>query len=369
MDLGLFMMPLHPPHRSFGDVLREDADKIILADQLGFAEAWVGEHYTASTEPITSPLIFMANLISRTKTIKFATGVINMPNHHPAIVAGEVAMFDHMSGGRLIFGIGTGALASDFELFGSGDGKEREAKMLESIDIIQKIWASDPPYDIPGKFWTVRVRDNIVPALGVGTMSRPLQKPHPPIALSVMSPFSSTMTTAAKLGWIPISANFIPEYSIASHWQKYREGCEIAKRPPIGQDWRVARNIVVARSDAEARAIAFDPNGSLNYYFSYLWQALSIGKYTIAIRPDPKMSDADVTVDMLIDNIVIHGSPKTVAEKLIAFRERVGPFGKLVLACPDWEGANKAAQSESMRLLATEVMPIVRAATASRAAA
>ena len=89
MDLGLFMMPLHPPHRAFGDVLREDGDKIVLADQLGFAEAWVGEHYTASTEPITSPLIFMANLISRTKNIKFCTGVINMPNHHPAIVAGD----------------------------------------------------------------------------------------------------------------------------------------------------------------------------------------------------------------------------------------------------------------------------------------
>ncbi len=369
MDLGLFMMPLHPPHRSFTDVLREDGDKIVLADQLGYAEAWVGEHYTASTEPITSPLIFMASLIARTKNIKFATGVINMPNHHPAIVAGEVAMFDHLSGGRLIFGIGTGALASDFELFGSGDGKEREAKMLESIDMIQKIWASDPPYDLPGKYWTVRVRDNIVPELGVGTMAKPLQQPHPPIGLSVMSPFSSSMTTAAKRGWIPISANFIPEYSIASHWKKYAEGCEAVGRPATGADWRVARNIVVARTDEEARAIAMNPNGSLNYYFSYLWRALSIGNYTIAARPDPKMNDADVTTDMLIDKIVIHGSPKTVAEKLIAFRERVGPFGKLVLACPDWEGANDAVQRESMRLLATEVMPIVRAAAGAKAAA
>ncbi len=369
MDLGLFMMPLHPPHRAFGDVLREDGDKIVLADQLGFAEAWVGEHYTASTEPITSPLIFMANLISRTKNIKFCTGVINMPNHHPAIVAGEVAMFDHMCGGRMIFGIGTGALASDFELFNSGDGKVREAKMLESIGMIQKIWASDPPYDMVGDYWSVQVKENIVPALGVGMMAKPLQQPHPPIALSVMSPFSSTMTTAAKRGWIPISANFIPEYSIASHWQKYREGCEAAGRKATGNDWRVARNIVVARTDAEARDIALNPKGCLNYYFSYLWQALSIGNYTIAIRPDPKMSDADVNVDMLIDNIVIHGSPKTVAEKLIAFRERVGPFGNLVLACPDWEGENDAQQRESMRLLATDVMPVVRSAIGTKAAA
>ena len=358
MDLGLFMMPLHPPHRKFGDILREDAEKIILADQLGMSEAWVGEHYTASTEPITSPLIFMASLIPQTKQIRFATGVVNMPNHHPAIVAGEVAMFDHMSNGRLIFGIGSGALASDFELFGTSDGKEREARTFESVDIIQKIWTQDPPYDIQGKYWTVRVRDNLVPELGVGMMAKPLQQPHPPIAMSIMSPFSGTMTQAARRGWIPISANFIPAYSVASHWKKYCEGCEAANRAPHGQDWRVARNIVVARTDAEARDIVFDPKGSLNYYFSYLWQALTIGNYTVAMRPDPKMADADVTTDLVLGEIVIYGSPKTVADKLIAFRERVGPFGSLVLACPDWEGHNYAVQSESMRLLATEVMPI-----------
>ena len=368
MDLGLFMMPLHPPHRPFGDTLREDGEKIILADQLGFTEAWVGEHFTASTEPITAPLMFMANLIARTKTIRFATGVINLPNHHPAIVAGEVALFDHLSNGRLIFGIGSGALASDFELFGISDGRERKERMLESIDMITQIWSQGPPYDIQGKYWTIRVRDNIVPELGVGTMARPLQQPHPPIGLSVMSPYSGTMTIAAKRGWIPISANFIPEYSIASHWKKYCEGCEAARRPATGDDWRVARNIVVARTDEEARAQVFDPDGSLNYYFAYLWRALTIGNYTIAIRPDPKMADADVTIDGLLENIVIYGSPKTVADKLIAFRERVGPFGTLVLAAPDWGGHNHATQSESIRLLANEVMPIVSRAGAMRKA-
>jgi alkanesulfonate monooxygenase SsuD/methylene tetrahydromethanopterin reductase-like flavin-dependent oxidoreductase (luciferase family) len=214
----------------------------------------------------------------------------------------------------------------------------------------------------------VRLRDNIVPELGVGQMTKPFQQPHPPIAMSIMSPFSGTMTQAAKRGWIPISANFIPEYSVASHWKKYCEGCEIAKRPATGEEWRVARNIVVARTDEEARRIVMDPKGSLHYYFSYLWKALTIGNYTIAMRPDPKMADADVTTDLVLNDIVIYGSPKTVADKLIAFREKVGPFGSLVLACPDWEGHNYNVQSESMRLLAEEVMPIVRSAATLRKA-
>lgn len=75
MKLGLFLMPLHPVERSMTELFKEDADKIIYADQLGFDQAWVGEHITSLTENIPSPLMFMAALINQTKKIKFATGV------------------------------------------------------------------------------------------------------------------------------------------------------------------------------------------------------------------------------------------------------------------------------------------------------
>jgi alkanesulfonate monooxygenase SsuD/methylene tetrahydromethanopterin reductase-like flavin-dependent oxidoreductase (luciferase family) len=199
-------------------------------------------------------------------------------------------------------------------------------------------------------------------------MLKPYQQPHPPIAISVMSPFSGTAKVAGLNGWAPVSANFIPSYSVASHWQKYQEGCEAAGRQPDPSQWRVSRNIVVARTDDEARDMVFDPKGSLNYYFDYLWQALTIGNYTIAIRPDPKMADADVTVPMLIEDMVIYGSPRTVADKIMAFREKVGPFGKLVLAMTDW-GADRAREEASMRLLGTEVAPLLQAAAPTRSAA
>src|SRR5277367_2765117 len=135
MELGIFMMPLHPPHRSPTDTYEEDLDKVVLADKLGFAEAWVGQHFTAATEPIASPLMFMSASIRETKTIKFCTGVINLPCHHPATVAAEIAQFDHMSRGRLIFGIGPGALATDFQLYKNEEGWARLRKAMESIDI------------------------------------------------------------------------------------------------------------------------------------------------------------------------------------------------------------------------------------------
>ena len=83
MRIGLFMMPLHRPERDYAGMLAEDAEAILEADRIGFEEAWVVEHYTAKTEPITSPLIFMATLIERTRQIKFGTGVISLPHHHP----------------------------------------------------------------------------------------------------------------------------------------------------------------------------------------------------------------------------------------------------------------------------------------------
>src|SRR6476646_6351216 len=117
MRLGMFMMPVHPPGRSLSDTLAEDTAKSILADRLGYDELWMGEHFSATTEPFPSPLMFLAGLVPQTKNLTFGTAVINLPNHHPAIVAGEAAQFDHMSGGRFMFGIGSGGLASDFELY------------------------------------------------------------------------------------------------------------------------------------------------------------------------------------------------------------------------------------------------------------
>ena len=133
MRLGIFMMPVHPPERSFTETLAEDEEKALYADQLGFDEMWLGEHFSATTEPIPSPLMFMASLVPRTSNLNFGTGVICLPNHDPVIVAAEVAQFDHMSRGRFMLGIGPGGLLSDFELFGNADRGVRARKTMEFV--------------------------------------------------------------------------------------------------------------------------------------------------------------------------------------------------------------------------------------------
>src|SRR5437763_6522770 len=121
MNLGFFTRPIHPLGKDWKVSLREDREAFRLADELGYTEAYVGEHVTDRADNITSSIAFLAWIAAATKQIRLGTGTINMPNSHPAIVAASVAMLDHMLDGRLIFGISPGGLLFDAELFGNLD--------------------------------------------------------------------------------------------------------------------------------------------------------------------------------------------------------------------------------------------------------
>ena len=357
MRLGLFMMPVHPPHRPMHETLEEDIAKSLLADQLGFDEMFLGEHYSASTEPYPSPLMMMASLIPRTRNLKFGTGVLSLPNRHPAIIAAEAAQFDHLSRGRFILGIGTGSLVSDFELLGNGDAALRNRMLLESIDMIEKIWSQDPPYDLQGEFWTAQISKSVNTKLGLGVMPKPYQRPRPPICVTAASPGSQTVRVAGKRGWGPISSSFLTDVGLATHWEMLRQGASEAGRAASGENWRVVRCIHVASSDAEARDRVMSAQSSYQYYFGYMSEILRGLGRLIALKPRPDMADDEVTVEKIIDSRVIFGSPQTVLEKLVALRERAGPFGSLLMTGVDWGGPNEAWERESMRRLAEEVMP------------
>jgi alkanesulfonate monooxygenase SsuD/methylene tetrahydromethanopterin reductase-like flavin-dependent oxidoreductase (luciferase family) len=360
MRLGIFMMPVHPPARSFTDTLAEDEEKALYADQLGFDEMWLGEHFSATTEPIPSPLMFMASLVPRTKNLKFGTGVICLPNHDPVIVAAEVAQFDHMSRGRFMFGLGPGGLLSDFELFGNADRGVRARKAMEAVAIIEKIWAQDPPYDIPGEFRSVQLKDAIIPHLGIGSMPKPFQKPGPPITMSVSSRNSATARVAGQRGWGILSGNNMPANAVATHWATYSKACAEAGKPARGDNWRVARNVMVADSEAEAGDRVFSPAGSNHYFYTYMREVLSRVGILSVMKPDPDMPDAAATVDVITQACALYGSPKTFLDKLIALRDEVGPFGTLLMTGLDWSGPNREWERNSMRLLAQEVFPKFR---------
>jgi len=368
MRLGFFMMPVHPPARSFTETLAEDTEKSLLADKLGFTELWLGEHFSATSEPIPSPMMFMAGLVPRTKNLQFGTGVICLPHHDPVVVAAETAQFDHMSRGRFMLGVGPGGLVSDFELFRQTDVAVRNRMVVESVRIMQQIWSQDPPYNIDGEFWNVRLQDAVVPQLGIGYMPKPYQHGGPPISLSLASPHSSSARTAALNDWGILSANIIPTYSVASHWAIYSKARAEAGKRVSGEQWRVARNVMVAPTETEAYDRVFGEEAANRYLFEYVRTVLDRVGILVVMKPRPDMSDEEATVEAIIEGCALYGSPKTMLDKLVAFREEVGPFGTLLMTGVDWTGPNEAWERQSMALLAQEVLPKFRQHVLAQAA-
>lgn len=359
MNLGFFTMPIHPLDKDWRTCLREDREAFVLADELGFTEGYVGEHVTDAAENITSCALFIATLADATKRIKLGTGTINLPNSHPAQVAANMAMLDHLLDGRFIFGISPGGLLSDAEIFGNLDA-DRNAMFVEAINHVIALWTTQPPYNLKGKYWSLTTERQFIPEIGQGIVPKPLQRPHPPIVVTAVAPFSKGVTEAAARGWDPISANFLMPVWVKSHWPKYAEGCEKGGRKADPGNWRVAKSVFVADDEATARDYALGTNSPYRSYYQSLATKLIKNGRAELFKTSRDMPDSAVTIEYIMDKLVICGSPEKVANDILAFRDEVGDFGTLLYAGHDWRDRDLARRS--MVLAAEKVLPVVNAA-------
>jgi alkanesulfonate monooxygenase SsuD/methylene tetrahydromethanopterin reductase-like flavin-dependent oxidoreductase (luciferase family) len=366
MNLGFFTMPIHPLERSVTETLNEDRELAVIADKLGFIEGFFGEHITDAAETITSSLIFIAWVLNETRSIRLGTGTVNLPNMHPAMVAAQVAMVDHMAKGRFLFGISPGGLLSDAEVFGNLD-KDRSEMFAEAIDQVLSIWSGDAPYNLSGKHWSVSTERTLIQALGQGTIMKPFQRPHPPIVVTAVSPFSKSVTEAARRGWTCISGNFLLPTWVKTHWGKYVEGCGEADRLPDPADWRVAKSIFVADDLKTARRYATEAGGPYHGYYSSIVRKMIGNGRAGLFKRDPRADDSTVTVDGVVRDLVIWGTPEKVVDELLAFQDEIGDFGTLLYAGHDW--ADRSLAVRSMELMAEQVMPAINKAGAARRAA
>ncbi|HEY5899748.1 MAG TPA: LLM class flavin-dependent oxidoreductase [Burkholderiales bacterium] len=361
MRLGFFTMPLHPRRRDPALTLQEDREAFILADRLGFHDAFVGEHLTDPEENVTNSFIFLASVLAETKTIKLGTGTSNLSHTHPTLVAAHAAMFDHLARGRFIFGISPGTLASDAEALGMDlSMQERNQRFAEAIDVILAIWERDPPYDIdfPDNRFKVSTARTQVPEVGRGAMYKPYQKPRPEIVGTVVAPHSKGVIAMGERDFHPMSANFLLPHWLPSHWANYCEGKRKAGQKADPNDWRVARTIFVADDERTAQRYAReDPSSPYRYYWDKLRANMMRAKRHVIFKKSEGEEDSAVTLERLLDELVICGTPDKVADEILKLRETAGPFGEIVYAGMDW--ADPKLARRSMELMATKVMPLV----------
>ena len=361
MKLGYFTMPLHPPGRNYIETLKEDREAILLADGLGFSEAFVGEHTTDLAETIPSCLMFLSSLVHDTKNITLGTGTLNLPNGHPAAFAANVAMLDNLLEGRLIVGISPGGLPSDMEMF-ENLGRDRKAMFLECINHMIALWTGEAPYNIKGQFWNLSTEKTLISEIGQGTILKCFQAPHPPIVITAVEPFSAGVTAAAERGWEPISANFLLPQWVKSHWGKYVPGCEKVGRPADPANWRVAKTVFVADDADVAQRYGKGDAGPYHFYYKQLLHKLKKAGRTNLFKHSKDAPDDSVTLNGVVNDLVIAGTPEQVTEQLLAFRQQTGDFGTLLYCGIDWVDAKLGRRS--MELMAEKVMPAVNAAIA-----
>jgi len=222
MEIGYFTMPSHPPECGLKEGHDWDLQTLRWLDELGYQEAWIGEHHTAPWEPHPSPDLILAQAFLQTKNIRLGPGGFLLPYHHPAELANRVAMLDHLSEGRLNFGVAASGLPSDWAMFNvDGMSGQNRDMTREALEIILKMWTEDAPWTHTGKFWTVNKPDTMFDFLKPHL--KPLQAPHPPIGVAGLSKGSDTLKLAGERGYIPMSLNLNPAY-VGSHWESVEIG-------------------------------------------------------------------------------------------------------------------------------------------------
>ena len=368
MRLGYFTMPVHPMHRDWRDTLREDREAVILADKLGFHDAFIGEHLSDACERVTNSMMFLASVAFETKNIRLGTGTSNLSQMHPTLIAGQAAMLDHLSDGRFILGISPGSLTTDAEALGILD-QDRNKMFVEAIDVILEIWTREAPYaiDLPDNRYKVSTARTAALELGVGYLPKPLQQPRPEIVGTVLSPFSPGVIAMGRRDFHPLSANFLLSKWLKSHWQNYTEGKSQAGIKPEVKDWRVARTIFVADDAQTAAAYGrFNHNSPYLHYYGQIFKKLIRSKRLFVMKLEKEQPDDWVTLDFIMDELVIYGTVNRVVDQILALREQIGDFGEIVYGGMDWVSPELAKRS--MQLMAEEVMPRVNAAIGSAAA-
>lgn len=354
MRIGTFLMPINPPERSIRESHEWNLRHITLCDQMGFEEAWIGEHFTVPWEPGPAPDLMIAQALTQTRYIKLATGGHCLPYHHPVGLAHRIAYLDQISEGRIMFGVAGGTIPTDRSMFDvTGGGKVNREKMQESLTIILKLWTEDGPWEYHGEYWQVSKPADAVDGL-LRYYFQPYQKPHPPISIAGTNKNSPTLEFAGEQGLNPMSFA-LSFHHLKSHWESVLRGAEKTGRSPQRDEWRIAAPIVVAETDKKARKLVVDgPIGRC--YREFLLPVYHASGQLTSFKQDPDMADSDVTVEYLVDNTWLVGSVDTVADKIARVIDESGGFGVLNAMTFDHHDC-ELDWLESLRLLVEEVAP------------
>jgi limonene 1,2-monooxygenase len=338
---GAFLAPHHPIGEHPMLQFRSDIQFAAHLDRLGFDEFWCGEHHSTGWEVIASPEMFLAAAGEHTHRIRLGTGVISLPYHHPFNVAQRIVQLDHMTGGRVIFGSGPGALPSDAYVLGIDPMVQRD-RQDEAIGVIKRLFAGERVTHESDWFTLRDARLQLFP----------LQEDLPFAVASQVSP--SGMTLAGKYGAGVLSIGSMSTaglMALPTQWSFAQDAAAKAGRTVDRANWRVVMTWHIAETREEARAQARE--GLLRWHNEY-----NVGTL---MRPGAvAYGSPDEAVDQIAfaDGAAsVIGTPDDLVAAIRRLQTLSGGFGTVIGFAHDW--ANRENTLKSWDLVARYVVPEV----------
>ena len=337
MRFGIFLAPFHPVTQNPNLALHRDLELIEWLDKLGYDEAWIGEHHSAGYEIIASPEVFIATAGERTKHIKLGTGVSSLPYHHPLILADRIVLLDHLTRGRVMFGVGPGALPSDAFMMGIDPLTQRQ-RMEESLEAMLQLFAGE----------TVSVETDWFTLKDARLQLLPYKQPCFEIAVAAMiSPSGPRLAGKHGLSLLSIGATQTEGFNVMNHTWSIMEERAAEFGTTVDRDgWRLVGPMHIAETKEQARAEAeFGLAAWVDYFVRVA--ALPIVPETVA------QGELVDTINEI--GVGVIGTPDDAIAQIERLEKQSGGFGCYLFMATEW--ANRDAQLRSYELFARDVMP------------
>lgn len=338
LRFGIFLPPMHKTGVNPTLALHRDLELMVHLDQLGFAEAWIGEHHSAGSELIASPEVFIAAAAERTKHIKLGTGVNSLPYHHPFILADRIVMLDHLTRGRMMFGAGPGQLTSDAAMLGI-DPMTQRPRMEQAFDVMMRLFAGE----------TVTMHTDWFTCDEAVLQVRPYSDFDVVVASSI-SPSGSKLAGRYGTGMLSIAATEPAAFQVLDYnftvWQE--EAARNGHTAPREQ-WRLMGPMHIAETVEQAKA---NCRYGLQWVFEYLSHIIPTGDPSAP----PPPTDYDDFIDYANESgRMVIGTPEMAIEQIERLVDKTGGFGAYLFLGADL--ADWSATLRSYELFAERVMP------------
>jgi len=335
LRFGAFIAPFHPLDENPTLALERDIELVQWMDQLGYDEAWIGEHHSAGYELIASPELFIATVAERTRNIKLGTGVSSLPYHHPLMLADRINQLDHITRGRVMLGVGPGSLPSDAIMMGINPLKQRDM-MDQALDAIVPLLRGE----------TVNMKTDWFELNNARLQMTPWSRPSVEIAVaSQVSPTGATAAGRHGLSLLSIGATSAGGFNaLSTNWAICEDTAKDNGKTIDRSGWRLVGPVHIAETREKAREnVRFGLDKWL-YYFR-----------EVAALPLAPTDGSDPVDALIASGMAVIGTPEDAIAQIERLQQQSGGFGCFMQLAHNW--ANWENTKRSYELMARYVAP------------